>query len=492
MKKLLKFLTQKRYWLMGLILLIALFFRAYKLKEFYGFDHDEDLFSLIVKDIVVDHHLRLIGQLTSIEGVFIGPLFYYLLIPFYVLFNMNPLSANVLTILISLSTIASIYFIWTKFFGKTTAIIGGLIYATSLGIVDFDRWVVPTQPTILWTVWYIYCLFALLKGEYKLAIPISTVLIGLIWHIHLALLPLILPLFLAYFLSERKKISPRLLIVSILLFLIISGPFWLFEIKHNFLQSRSLFVNRSGVGAVIVGLDRFYKIIDSIIKVVNTTLFQDWSLPNYLVSVVALGTLILAVVKKYFSLKQTLLMVSYFGAIIVVQMITTNQISEYYFSDLMILPILLVSVFLGGLAKNKKFFWMIVMLIIFYPLINLMIFVNRPEPWHRYKYKEQTIEYIKADVSENGYSCIAINYISRPGVDRGFRYLLWWKGLKLVTTNSGAPIYNIVIPYDLAKNELDAQFHYFGVILPKGIRSFDQQLCADPKYQPIPPLGFTN
>src|SRR3989338_8686397 len=84
-----------------LIIAPALLFRLYKLEAYYGFEHDQDLYSWIVKDIVVNHNLRLIGQMTSIDGVFIGPLYYYLLTPFYFFFAMNPLAATFLALFIS-------------------------------------------------------------------------------------------------------------------------------------------------------------------------------------------------------------------------------------------------------------------------------------------------------------------------------------------------------------------------------------------------------
>ena len=70
-----------------LILLIGLFFRTYAVVGRYDFAHDHDLFSWIVKDIVVDNHPRLIGQLTSAPGIFIGAFFYYSLVPFFLLLS---------------------------------------------------------------------------------------------------------------------------------------------------------------------------------------------------------------------------------------------------------------------------------------------------------------------------------------------------------------------------------------------------------------------
>src|SRR5581483_12340335 len=99
-----KFKITKTHLILVAILVVAFFFRVYKLDVFYIYEHDQDLYSWIVKDIWVDHHLRIIGQVTSIEGVFIGPIFYYLLIPFFALDGMNPLAATWLATLIGLTT----------------------------------------------------------------------------------------------------------------------------------------------------------------------------------------------------------------------------------------------------------------------------------------------------------------------------------------------------------------------------------------------------
>src|SRR3989344_8893911 len=93
------------------LLLIGLFFRSYKIVERFEFAHDGDLYSWIVKDIVVNHHIRLIGQLTSAPGIFIGPAFYYLLVPFFILTKMDPIGTIYFALLVGLITIISYYFV---------------------------------------------------------------------------------------------------------------------------------------------------------------------------------------------------------------------------------------------------------------------------------------------------------------------------------------------------------------------------------------------
>ena len=42
------------------ILILAFFLRVYNFKSYYVFSHDQDIASWIVKDVIVNGHLRLI------------------------------------------------------------------------------------------------------------------------------------------------------------------------------------------------------------------------------------------------------------------------------------------------------------------------------------------------------------------------------------------------------------------------------------------------
>ena len=192
----------KYFLILVIILVIGLFFRTYKLVERFGFGHDGDLYSWIVKDIVIDHHFRLIGQLTSAEGIFIGPFFYYLLVPFYLISGMDPIGSAYLSPLVGILTILSYYFVLTKLFNKQVGITAAFLQAILLGAVGFDRWVVPTITTKLWAIWYLYTIFMIARGNFKV-LPLLGILIGLIWHVHLALLPALLAIPFSLFFSKK-------------------------------------------------------------------------------------------------------------------------------------------------------------------------------------------------------------------------------------------------------------------------------------------------
>src|SRR3989344_5299645 len=197
-----------------IIILLGLFFRTYQFRERFNYNHDNDLSAWIVKDIVVDKHLRLIGQQTTALGIFIGPLFYYALIPFYLLTRMDPIGTVALPWLIGLASIASMFFVVNKIWGRRPALIAAVFYAASFGIAATEREIVPTTPVFLWSIWFLYAL-------HKRSLTLLAVLFALVWHIHLALGILALPAIVVAF--RRPKLKPALIFITL------SLPLFIFE-----------------------------------------------------------------------------------------------------------------------------------------------------------------------------------------------------------------------------------------------------------------------
>ena len=104
----------KDNFLLIIIILLAIFVRIYRPQDFYIYGHDGDLASWIIKDILVNKHIRLVGQETSVKGVFIGPLFYYSLIPFYLFSKMDPIGGVLLSFLIGVFCVFSFYFVFSR------------------------------------------------------------------------------------------------------------------------------------------------------------------------------------------------------------------------------------------------------------------------------------------------------------------------------------------------------------------------------------------
>lgn len=476
-----------------LIILFGLFFRLYKLEIFYPWGHDQDLFAWIVKDILIDGHIRLIGQQTTIIGVFIGPLFYYLMGLSFAVFDMNPLSGIIPITIIALFTIYSFYFVFSRFFGNKVGLIGAFLYAVSPGMVFFSRWAVPTQPTTLWTVWFMYALFLTVRGNWP--IVLLSILVGLIWHIHIAFIPLMILLPFAFWLSKKSKskikISKRNMMISALTFFILMFPFFAFEIRHNFQQVKALVRVTQEETAEVKGGNRFVKIINlggrsfaGAFLLSNPTIGLDNTFTSTLPFLLIVLIMYL-LAKKDLSRSQAIILLGWILVVFLGQFISKAQISEHYFGVLTVILFLVISLILSKLKIT------IIILVVY--LIGVLIwFLDKPNDLGGYLYKKQTIEYIKKDSLMQGYPCIAINYIEN-NIDKGngFRYLYWYLDLKVVTPADDIPVYSIVTPWTISESEVVTKFGIFGVINPP-LKKSDSKICQDPKRQLIPLLGFTN
>lgn len=466
------------------ILLIGLVMRVYNFEKSFVFNHDHDLYSWIAKDIVVNRHLRVVGQITSVDGVFIGPLYYYLIALSYFLSGMNPLSAIVPVTIIGLSTILSFYFFGKKYFSERIGLIMAFIYAASYGAAYYDKWSVPTEPAILWTVWFLYVIFGMFRKNLKL-IPLYALLVGLTYHIHIALLPILPIPILAYFLSEGKfreklkQIKFKNILVSFLIFMMVSSPFWVFEIKHNFSQVKSVVaVSKKDFGNP-TGFIKLKKVINASAVEMQQRFIINWSVKP--VEIVWLFFILITyVVYKYKRINKKELLVIFLWIFIIglAQYTSKMIVSEYYFTNYMAIFVLMLSLFFD-IFWNKKYINKLFLGIGgFYLIINLF-WLNKltSQVNDSYFYKRQLVEFIKADQIKNNYPCVGINYVANFGTGVGFRYLFWYKNINIVKPSNNVPTYNIIIPWETSANEVVEKFGRFGIVMPVQKKASDKEWC---------------
>ena len=448
------------------ILALGLFLRVYKPAQLFLYSHDQDLAGWIIKDIVVNGHPRLIGQLTSTQGIFIGPLFYYLLIPFYLAFNMAPIGGVVLVSLLGLFSIFSFYWVFSKVFNERTGLIAAFLYAVSFYTVFNDREVVPTMPVIVWSVWYFYAISLLLKGRQKLAYPILGILLGLIWHLNVGLV-LLAPLIpVAQWLS-RKKLKPRPLILGFFALFITSLPLFAFEARHNFSQTKALFrAFTTDQSAIISGADKLGRTIHLASK--NLTGFIWGSLINIsfeTLLVLVLFVFAILVIKRAISKNLAQIMSLWLFIYVLFFSLYSKVLSEYYLNGMMVAWIAILALgvaYLTGRKRLKR--WGRYALFVF-AAINLYRFFTLDINRSGYLERKATVAEIKRDAKARGFPCVAVSYITDPGYDLGYRYLFWLEGLHVNRPKSGSPVYTIVFPLKPIFRE-DKTFGALGLIYP--------------------------
>lgn len=214
---------------------------------FFGFEQGRDLF--VVKEIVENHDLRLLGPPTDLaeEGIYHGVLYYYLLVPFYLIGRGDPFVVTLGLVVLNLVGIIFLYKETEKFFDKRTAIFATLFVACSYSSVIYSRWLsnpTPIFPTLALLIYFL----ALARQNSRYLIG-SALCFGAIIHFSLATAStLILPI-IGFLLIWRIRISKWLFVLCSFSILIFFLPYIIFDFRHNSMLSSSflkIFYSLSG------------------------------------------------------------------------------------------------------------------------------------------------------------------------------------------------------------------------------------------------------
>lgn len=221
-----------------LILVLALGLRLYHLREVVVFDADQEYAAQFAFDVLRIFPLRLIGQGLSVQGLFLGPWYFYFLVPFYALTALHPIGGYLGSIAWGLLTIIVYYFLGKRTFGAKTGLLLALFRATLFSFISWDHAVAPAFSADLLVLGTWYCLFHLWQRQSLFLLPLSF-LFGFYTSIHPILAPFYL-IFLLILVSRSLLPSPKILIVSIVLFVLPAAPLITFEYFRKFVDLKTL------------------------------------------------------------------------------------------------------------------------------------------------------------------------------------------------------------------------------------------------------------
>lgn len=454
-----------------LIVALGLFFRTYKLVERADFGHDADLYSWIVKDIVLNGHLRLVGQETSAPGIFIGPLFYYILVPFFLFLKMDPVAAHIPITIFGILTVISYFFVFSKLFNIKAGFISSFLYAALLSsAVWFDRRLAPSTPTNLWTIWYFYTVVMLSRGNFS-ALSLLGVLIGLIWHIHIALIPALAAIPAAIIVARKSPNLAQLVKFTFALF-ITSLPLIIFELKHGFRQTLNLLQKFFTPHEGATGWYKFQIVIEMITKNINNLFFAPQGLKitnNPIFPLLILLTTFWLVKKKLILPKEVITLYVWILGVVIFFSISSSPISEYYFYNIEVIFLAIITLLFCFVFRSSLGRALVVGFLILIASKNAFSLITQDTYHKGYAEKKAVVDYIISDAKSRNFPCFSINYITSPGENVGFRYFFFLKNAKLAVAGKGSPVYNIVIPEEISSKEIKVKFGHIGIIPPKEI-----------------------
>lgn len=223
------------------ILIFGAFLRLFHIDQYMTFLGDEGRDVLVVKRMIVDHKLTLLGPTASVGGFFLGPAYYYFMLPFLWLFQLNPVGPAVMVALFAVATIYLLFRVIEDFSkSQFAALAGAFLYAISPLVIAQSRssW----NPNLLpfFSLLLIYALYKGVTKENNRWFFLAGLAIGIGLQLHY-LFTFLMPVATIFMLIYQHKLKSLKFYGGILSgFLVGLSPFLAFELRHSFPNTRSI------------------------------------------------------------------------------------------------------------------------------------------------------------------------------------------------------------------------------------------------------------
>lgn len=226
------------------IVLLASYLRLHNISGYLTFLGDEGRDVMVVKKMIVDHKFTLLGPTSSVGGFFLGPIYYYFMLPFLWLWNLDPTGPAVMVALFGIATVFLVYKVGKEMFHPVVGIIASSLYALSPLVIAYSRSSWNPNLVQFFSLFLVYNMWKSLhrtntQGKHELFWVGLSLGIGL--QLHYVVLFLCVFVFLWYVLFGRTKDMIVPYVYGLMGFLVGFSGFLAFEIRHRFPNTQTIF-----------------------------------------------------------------------------------------------------------------------------------------------------------------------------------------------------------------------------------------------------------
>lgn len=416
----------------------------------FGWDQERD--AQVVWQIIKEGKFTLIGpRAVGPNSFFLGPLWFYLLLPFYFIFSMNPLGIGVFGIIVQLVTTLVFFLVGKKLFGEKVGIISAFLYLPTGAMVVWNPMLIPLLSLIL-----IYLFSQIISGKEKF-IPITLFTLGLGLQVHFQAIFLFIPFIISLYFFKKNPLPAKQALIGTTLFLITFLPLIIFDIRHNFLNTQGLF--KLFFRSAETSTDFFQHFLEGIFKFLSSI-----SNPFYNLSSQLLINGFISLLVAIFILKDVKKEIKYilFSFLLIPPFLFSfysRDLSEYYFT-LTAAPLLFSFSILLTKLYNLRWGKIIFYSVIFLVLLNKFSIFNSSFIGTNLFYQKQAVLYI---VNQKTDPIFNVSFDTPFNGDAGFRYLFKYYGRQPQDIPEGH-LWTIAIPPEAAGVEPDATFGDIGII----------------------------
>ncbi len=205
-------------WTLPIFILILVFFvftrfSFIETKTSFGWDQVDNAW--MAKNIIDDHNYPTVGmQAKGNTGFYIGPYYYYLITPFYLLTNLDPIASGVIAGITALLNFFLIYLLVRKILNEHVALIAVFINTFSFFVLASERTQWPVNFIAPVSLIIFFSLFKTIIGNSKY-ILLLVAAIGFSLHIHFTSIFYFLIVILSIPLMRKSKNKLRYILLSI-------------------------------------------------------------------------------------------------------------------------------------------------------------------------------------------------------------------------------------------------------------------------------------
>ncbi len=358
------------------IFALAVFLRFYRLPELTTFLSDQGRDAIVIKRIVTLSHLPAIGAASSVGQVYLGPFYYYLIAPFLLLFNFNPVGLAFGVTLFSIVGIFLSYLIVKNEFDIKTAFLFLICIAFSSVNIEVSRF--SWNPNLLpfFSFLTLYFFYKLLKTNKLLFAVLFGTFFSFSLQLHYLAALLILPILfftILHFLQSKKNQLVSLFLnffISIFSFLFFISPLFIFDFRHNFLNIKNFIklFTEQGVLSRASLVSRFSETIQSFF---SHFMSNQIALPIALFLFFSFGLIYILFLKKRIPLFLNIHFVNVFAYLLGFSLLNSARHPHYFHSIYLSFFLILVYLLNILITKSKSKLALGVVVIFFATYIGL-------------------------------------------------------------------------------------------------------------------------
>lgn len=366
-----------------IILAVGAYLRLHNIAGYMTFLGDEGRDALIVKRMIVDHKFTLLGPTASVGGFFLGPIYYYFMLPFLWLWRLDPSGPAVMVAIFGVATIYLLYRFAKELFNPWAGIFAASLYALSPVTIAYSRSSWNPNLVPFFSLFFLYALWRTVVHDSRRSILLAGVLLGIGLQLHylfLFLIPVMTIWILLY--GNRKNIG-NFVLFSVIGFVIGYAPFLIFELRHGFPNTLSL-IRFIGAGKDTgFNASRFFTTVDDVMLrsfgrlVYRLPQGELWgNLPGWQLWMWFIGTRItvygsvLMLLFKVFGNKGVrshahnatveALLLLWFLVVVILFGLYKRAIYDYYFGIIFAVPFICLGMLLSSFMIHKYGKWIVI------------------------------------------------------------------------------------------------------------------------------------